>query len=123
MNQSNRYHSRFFNVPFAVLFILLLSVASCVCQSQANPSDTLDISTLKFTGDIGQWSSTIDKLAQVFGISDHGKTELAINLGLAGTGELQSVMRSRHETYNLLSGGQPWEYSAFLADLSRIHGT
>ncbi|KAK1225719.1 hypothetical protein PQX77_011339 [Marasmius sp. AFHP31] len=121
MGRSNRYSIPCFYL--AILF-LLLSATGCICQSQPEsptPNDSDISSRITFTGDIDQWSSAIDKLAQESGIPDDKKTELAINVGLERTPEIQSVMKARHGDFTLLSGGQVWEYTAFLDDLSRVH--
>ncbi|KAK1225721.1 hypothetical protein PQX77_011341 [Marasmius sp. AFHP31] len=121
MGRSNRYSIPCFYL--AILF-LLLSAIGCVCQSEPEsptPNDSDISSRITFTGDIDQWSSAIDKLAQESGIPDDKKTELAISVGLEGTPEIQSVMKARHGDFTLLSGGQVWEYTAFLDDLSRVH--
>ncbi|KAJ8076578.1 hypothetical protein PM082_001001 [Marasmius tenuissimus] len=119
MGRSNRYSISCF---YLVILFLLISATGCVCQSESVPPNDLDISSqITFTGDIDQWSLAIDKLAQESGIPDNKKTELAINVGLDGTPEIQSVMKARHGNFTLLSGGQVWEYTAFLDDLSRVH--
>ncbi|KAL0072463.1 hypothetical protein AAF712_000226 [Marasmius tenuissimus] len=119
MGKWNRYLTP--RLPFAILLFILLSTTSCVCrpQSESIPPDIS--SRITFTGDVDQWSSAIDKLAQESGIPDDKKTEMAINVGLEGTPEIQGVMKARHGNFTVLSGGQVWEYTAFLNDLSRVH--
>ncbi|KAL0072464.1 hypothetical protein AAF712_000227 [Marasmius tenuissimus] len=115
MGRSSHYSISCF---YLVILFLLISATGCVCQSESVPPNDLDISSqITFTGDIDQWSLAIDKLAQESGIPDNKKTELAINVGLDGTPEIQSVMKARHGNFTLLSGGQVWEYTAFLDDL------